>query len=147
MTCNSRDENEDMQTNLTAAQLLKFVNGMYSEDYFELSKTSGCLEHTNYDGKKHAACCWPALSGGNHVIKIRVDDENKEYNDCGLGFCQKQENFTDMGPNIHRDKTQKSVFMDCYGGGTYIDGVNQNNKTTRPEVGSVIIIEADFSTG
>jgi hypothetical protein len=49
--------------------------------------------------------------------------------------------------NLHRQKDYESVFLDCYGGGTYINGENQKNKTFRPDLGSTIIVLADFSTG
>ena len=68
-----------------------------------------------------------------HVIRVKIGADNKEYNDCVLGFTQMPSSFDT--PNHHRVKAHKSFFMDCYGGGTYVDGVNQNNKTFRPQVG------------
>ena len=86
-----------------------------------------------------------ARTDSKRIVRVKVGSENKDYNDCVLGFAQRPSDFGVA--NLHRVKSHKSVFMDCYGGGTYVDGVNQNNKSFRPEVGSVIKIEADFSTG
>ena len=92
--------------------------------------------------------CVPKLNASRvstHIIRVRVGAGNKEYNDCVLGFSQMPPEYDT--PNLHRVKTHKSVFMDCYGGGTYVDGFNQNNKTIRPEVGQTIRIEANFELG
>ena len=35
--------------------------------------------------------------------------------------------------------------MDCFSGAVYKDGINQNNKTFRPEVGSTILVKFDMN--
>ena len=76
-----------MDPNLTLEDLA-FHTTLISPSKYWINSENSSLEHIVFDGKRHPALCHPPLSQGTHYISVMINAENKEYNDCVLGFCQ-----------------------------------------------------------